>query len=331
LIDWNNKKVLVAGGAGMIGSHLAKRLHNEGAEVTIADALSSGSLMNLEHENGIKFFNTDLRLLENCLKVTNNNEYVFQLAADMGGIGYITKVGADLMFNNSLINLNMLRAARQANVPNYFFSSSACVYPAYKQTTPEVIPLKESDSDPAEPDQFYGWEKLYCEKLVKACQRDYSMNIKLARFHNIYGEVYTAFDKQKGKAPCHLIIKAIKHPNPPFAIWGDGKSTRSFMYVDDCIESVLRLMDTNYLEPINIGSNRLVTVDELANIIIDISGKQITPIHELDRPQGVRGRNCDPTIMQRVLGYSAETKLEDGLAKTYEWAIRHYSELENIN
>jgi GDP-D-mannose 3',5'-epimerase len=329
LIDWRNKRVLVAGGAGMIGSHLAKRLAREGAYVLVADNLSSGSKANLELKD-IEFRETDLRNIEHCLGVCRNQEYVFQLAADMGGIGYITQVGAELMFNNSLINMNMLRAAHFAGVPNYFFSSSACVYPAYRQTTPEVVPLKESDSDPAEPDQFYGWEKLYCEKLVKACQRDYSMNIKLARFHNIYGEVFTAFDKDRGKAPCHLIIKAIKHPEPPFAIWGDGKSTRSFMYVDDCIECILRLMATDYLEPINIGSNRLITVDDLAWLIIRLSDKNIQPIHELDKPQGVRGRNCDPKLMEQILKWKPKVGLELGLRLTYNWALEHYKELERI-
>jgi nucleoside-diphosphate-sugar epimerase len=330
-MNWTNEKVLIGGGAGMIGSHMARELLKRGARVTVVDNLSSGSRQNIQDiVNDVEFIDADLRVEDNCFKGMLGNKIVFQFAADMGGIGYITKYGAQIMENNTLINLNMLRAAKTCQVENYYFSSSACIYPEYKQTKEKVKPLKESDATPAQPDQFYGWEKLYTEKLAESFQRDYGMNIKIGRFHNIYGEVYTAFDKHKGKAPCHLIMKAIKHPNPEFSLWGDGKATRSYCYINDCIEAVLRLMDTDFHDPINIGSDRLISVDDLAKLIIDISGKNITPTHDLTKPQGVRGRNADLTLVRKVLKWEPQIDLEAGLANVYQWAENHLAELEGI-
>ncbi|MDD5648180.1 MAG: NAD-dependent epimerase/dehydratase family protein, partial [Dehalococcoidia bacterium] len=209
-MDWTNSKVLVAGGAGLIGSHMARTLLDRGARVRVADDLSSGSLNNIKDiKNKIDFHQIDLREKKNCLKMTKGIDYVFQFAANMGGIGYITSIGADIMRDNILINTNMLQSAYENKVGKYFYSSSACVYPEYLQKDAKVTPLKEDDAYPADPDQFYGWEKIFTEKLCEAYRTDYAMNIKIARFHNIYGEVYTAFDKQKGKAPCHLIMNAL--------------------------------------------------------------------------------------------------------------------------
>ncbi|MCJ7514492.1 MAG: SDR family NAD(P)-dependent oxidoreductase, partial [Dehalococcoidia bacterium] len=203
-MNWRGRKVLVAGGAGLIGSHLARTLANKGAEVCVADNLSSGSAKNIENiKNKVEFVFTDLRKEGSCDKLAKGKDYVFQLAANMGGIGYITAIGADIMRDNILINTNMLQAALENKVEGYFYSSSACIYPEYRQKDASVMPLKESDAIPADPDQFYGWEKLITEKLCEAYQKDYSMNIRIARFHNVFGEVYTAFDKEKGKAPCH--------------------------------------------------------------------------------------------------------------------------------
>ena len=329
MIDWKHKKVLVCGGAGMIGSYMSLELLRRGAKVVMADNLSSGSKKNIEKLYA-DFEEVDLRDRKVCEMLTEGKDAIFQFAADMGGIGYITAIGAQIMHNSAMINLNMLEAARKHEVPNYFYSSSACIYPEYLQKGTEVIPLKESDALPAEPDQFYGWEKLFTEKLVEAHQKDYGMNIRMARFHNIYGSVFTAFDKQKGKAPCHLIMKAIKHPNPPFELWGDGKATRSYLYIDDCIEAVLRLMDSDYEQPINIGSDRLISVDDLATLIINISGKDIVPKHDLSKPQGVRGRNADLTLVEQVLKWRPKVELEEGLKEVYEWAEKHYDELEGI-
>lgn len=330
-MDWTNSKVLVAGGAGLIGSHLARTLLNRGAKVRVADNLSSGSVNNIKDiKNKVDFHVEDLREKKNCLKLTKGINYVFQLAANMGGIGYITSIGADIMRDNILINTNMLQAAHENKVTKYFYSSSACVYPEYLQKDSKVVPLKEEDAFPADPDQFYGWEKIFTEKLCEAYRTDYGMNIRVARFHNVYGEVYTAFDKEKGKAPCHLIMKALKYPEQDYIVWGDGKQTRSFLYIDDCVEAVLKLVESDYTGPVNIGSDRLVTIDELAEITIKISGKKIEIKHDLTKPQGVRGRNADLTLVKKVLGWEPRVSLEEGLKRTYDWAQGRFAELENI-
>jgi GDP-D-mannose 3',5'-epimerase len=331
-MTWRGKRILVAGGAGMIGSHLARTLLDKGAKVDIADNLSSGSLKNIQDiQDKADVQIVDLREKNNCMKLTKDMDYVFQLAANMGGIGYITQIGADIMRDNILMNTNMLQASLENKVEGYFYSSSACVYPEYLQKNTEVVPLKEEDATPAEPDQFYGWEKIFAEKLCAAYQKDYGMNIRVARFHNVFGVVYTAFDKQKGKAPCHLILKALKYPEQDFVVWGDGKQTRSFLYIDDCIEGVLKLMESNYIEPVNIGSDRLVTIDELTQIVIKISGKNISIKHDLSKPQGVRGRNADLTLMKKVLNWEPKVSLEEGLKITYDWAEERVTELENIS
>ncbi len=330
-INWEKKKILVAGGAGLIGSHIARTLVNKGALVTVADNLSSGSRKNFEDfKSKIEFVSADLRKEANCVKLSEGKDYVFQLAANMGGIGYITAVGADIMRDNILINVNMVQSSFENKIKGYFYSSSACVYPEYRQKDSAVTPLKESDAIPADPDQFYGWEKLATEKLCEAYQKDYGMNIRMARFHNVYGEVFTAFDKDKGKAPCHIIMKVLRYPEQEFVLWGDGKQTRSFLYIDDCVEGVLKLMDSNYVKPVNIGSDRLVTIDELAQIIIKISGKRIEVKHDLSKPQGVRGRNADITLVKKEVGWEPKVSLEEGLKRTYEWASERMNELENV-
>ena len=268
-MNWKNKRVLVAGGAGMIGSHMARELLSRGAKVTIVDDLSSGSLKNIRDIlPDVEFFKRDLRKALVCDRLTRGKDIVFQFAADMGGIGYITTHFADLMINNTLINVNMLMAAHVNEVENYFYSSTACVYPNYKQLKTNVVPLKEEDAFPADPNEAYGWEKIYAERLADSFIKDFNMNIHVARFHNIFSGVYTAFDKDKGKAPCHLIMKAIRHPNPKMSVWGDGRATRSYLYVDDCVEAVLRLMNTNFHNSINFGSDRLISVDELSNMTL---------------------------------------------------------------
>jgi len=330
-------KHLVTGVAGMIGSHLARRLVGDGYKVVGVDNLSSGSVKNIHdlmlsnfNKGGFRFIEGDLRDFEFCIKVIQGVNFVWSLAANMGGIGFITSVHANIMRDNALINLNMLEAARMHKASRYFYSSSACAYAEHYQLKPDVAPLKESDAYPAMPDQSYGWEKIFTEQACVAYQKDYGMNIRIARFHNIYGAAFTAFDKQRGKAPCHLIIKALRHPNPPFEIWGDGESTRSFLYIDDCIGGMLKLMASDFSEPINIGSDRLISVNGLAGIIIGISGKDITPKYDPSKPQGVRGRNADLTLARQVLGWEPKVSLEDGLERVYRWAEEHFSELENI-
>ncbi len=327
-MNWSKQKVLVAGGAGMIGSHLARRLVELDANVTVVDNLSSGSLQNIRDLN-IKFYPYDLRVPGVCNGLAREKDVVFQLAADMGGIGYITAVGADIMYNSGLINLNMMEACKENKVPRVFFSSSACIYPEYKQLCEDVVPLKEEDAEPAQPDQFYGWEKLFTEKLCQAYQRDYGMAIRIARFHNVYGDGYTSFDKHKGKAPCHLILKAISGEKE-FVVWGDGKQTRSFLYVEDCIDAVLALTDSDVKEPLNIGTDRLISIDDLAKLVIRISGKRFNILHDVTKPQGVRGRNADLTKIKALIGWAPKVDLEEGLKQVYEWAKEHYDDLEGI-
>jgi nucleoside-diphosphate-sugar epimerase len=330
-IEWSNQKVLICGGAGMIGSHLAKTLAGMGSNVTIADNLSSASQKNIE---GIaaSFRRYDLRDKDRCKEVVRGQDYIFQLAANMGGIGYITSVGADIMYDSAQINLNMLDAYRNSDAKGYFYSSSACVYPEYLQTNTEVKPLKETDAYPAMPDQFYGWEKLFSEKVCEAFQKDYGLNIRMARFHNVFGPVYTAFDRKKGKAPCHIIYKVLTSADgAEIEIWGDGKQTRSFLYIDSCVEGVLKLVESDYTKPVNIGSDRLVTIDELTKIIIKISGKEIAIRHDVSKPQGVRGRNADLTLVKSALGWEPKISLEEGLRRTYQWAMERVTELENCS
>jgi GDP-D-mannose 3', 5'-epimerase len=324
-------KHLVTGAAGFVGSHLVRRLVRDGYEVVGIDNLSSGSTKNLQDVSGeFEFLKGDCRDAESCFGWAKGKDYIWSLAANMGGIGYITAVGADIMHDNALINLNMLKAAQQSGTPNYFYSSSACVYPMSRQINENVIPLKESDVYPAEPDQFYGWEKLFTEKTCEAYARDYNLRVRIARFHNVYGPAFTAFDRERAKAPCHLISKVIKHPNPEFTIWGDGKQTRSFLFIRDCLDGVITLMNSVYDKPVNIGSDYAVSINDLAGLIIKISGKAIEPSHDLNRPQGVRGRNSDNTLVKEVIGWQAAVSLQSGLVETYRWALEHFTELEGV-
>lgn len=327
-IDWCNKHVLICGGAGLIGSALAKRLVGYGAIVTIADNFSSGRMENL---TGIANYTSpiDLRDYNKCRQEAMGVDVIFQLAANMGGIGYITKIGFDIMADSAQININMLRAFLESDAEKYFYSSSACIYPEHLQTSSKVIPLKESDAWPANPDQFYGIEKIFSEKLCEAFQKDYgNMNIRVARFHNVFGANYTSFDREKGKAPCHLILKVLDCPDGgEIEIWGNGKQTRSFLFIEDCIDGILKLLDSNCYEPVNIGSDRLVTIDELAKIIIGISGKKITLRHDLTKPIGVQGRNADLTMVKEKVGWQPKYTLEQGLERVYRWAEIHRQEL----
>jgi len=311
---FKDAKVLVTGGAGFIGSHLARRLVSLGATVTIVDNLSTGKLQNIEDiRRNILFLKGDLRDARTAVKACSGRRYIFHLAADMGGMGYIAN-NARILNNNLRIDLKMLSAARaDLDLEAFLYASSACVYPEYKQNVPWVNPLRESDAYPAQPDTYYGWEKLTAEQMFKS-----ELHIRLPRLHNVFGP-YSSFD-ERGKAPMHLIVKAIKHPKPPFEIWGDGQQTRSFLYVDDCIEALIKLMESNYEEPINIGSDRLISINDLAKKIIKISGKNIYAKHVYGKPQGVRGRNADITLARKVVGWEPKTNLEEGLLRTYKWA-----------
>jgi len=309
-------RILVAGAGGFIGGHMSKRLYKERHFVRGVDIKWDGYFEEPYYSEKLTL---DLRNYENCLKATKDMDYVYQFAADMGGIGYITRIGADIMHNSVLININMLQAAVENRVKRYFWSSSACVYPEYKQLDSDVPSLKEEDAEPAAPDQFYGWEKLFTEKMCEAYKRDYGIEVRVARYHNVFGP-YGTYDGGREKAPAALCRKVVKASDPgEIEIWGDGEQTRSFLYIDDCIRGTMMLMESDHSEPLNIGSDRLVTIDELADIIIRISRKKIEKRHNLSAPQGVRGRNADLSLVKEILGWEPKVTLEQGLEKTYRW------------
>ena len=311
------QKILIAGGNGFVGSHLARHLLLRGNYVRVAD-VSPNEYMRSENYCSEEL-KLDLRELKNCLLATKGMDRVYNLAANMGGIGFITEVRAEVMHDNMLINVQMLEAVRLNKVERYFFSSSACVYPTYRQEDPDVKGLREEDAYPADPDSFYGWEKLLAEKTCEAYRRDYGVDIHVARYHNIFGPEGT-FKGGREKSPAALCRKVVEASNPgEVAIWGDGKQTRSYCYVDDCVRGTVLLMESVYEKPMNIGSERLVTIDDLADIIIRISGKTITKKYDLNAPQGVRGRNADISLARQVLGWEPKVSLEEGLANTYKW------------
>jgi nucleoside-diphosphate-sugar epimerase len=262
----------------------------------------------------------DLRRWENCLRATRGVEEVYALAADMGGMGFISCHHAQILHNNALINFHTLEAARQNGVRRYLFTSSACVYPEYRQATPDVTPLKEEDAYPALPQDAYGWEKLIAERLCLHYRQDYGLETRIVRFHNIFGP-YGTWEGGREKAPaalCRKIAVAKLTGNPEVEIWGDGEQTRSFCYIDDCVEGIHRLMRSDFAEPLNLGQDRMVTINELADIIAAIAGVSIVKRH-VPGPMGVRGRNSDNTRLRKVLNWEPQVSLEEGLARTYAW------------
>jgi len=310
------ERILITGGGGFIGSHLARYLYSQGHFVRVVDIKFDDYI---EEEYCSQRLQLDLRIFENCLKATEGIDRVYNLAANMGGIGFITSVFADVMHDNVLINTYMLEAAVRNRVKRFFFSSSACVYPNYKQTESDVEGLREDDVYPADPNEAYGWEKLFTEEMVKAYQKDRGLDVRIVRYHNIYGPEGT-YKGGKEKAPAALCRKVAGASNPGvLTIWGDGTATRSFCYIDDCVKGTVMLMESDYDKPLNIGSDRLVSVDELADIIIKISGKKMTKTYDLSEPEGVKGRNADLTLVKKVLGWEPQVSLEEGLEKTFHW------------
>lgn len=310
------KRILVTGAGGFIGHHLVTELKKRGHWVRGAD-LKQPEFCTSDAD---EFLVTDLRRWENCLEATKDVEWVFALAADMGGMGFISANHAAILHNNSLINIHTLDAARENGVSRYLYTSSACVYPEFKQTDADVTPLKESDAYPAAPQDAYGWEKLIVERLCTHYREDYGIESRIVRFHNIFGPLGT-WKGGREKAPaalCRKIAEAKLAGNDEIEIWGDGEQTRSFCHVDDCVDGILRLMDSDFAEPLNLGQDRMVTINELADLIAAAAGVEVRKKH-IDGPMGVRGRNSDNTLLRRVLDWEPVISLEVGLADTYAW------------
>jgi GDP-D-mannose 3', 5'-epimerase len=310
-----DKVALVTGAGGFIGHHLVSYLVGQGYLVRGVDIKAPEYAPSAAQE----FFELDLRLRDNCRAALNGVHEVYHLAADMGGIGYISGSHALITLNNTLINSHMIDAAKVSGVERFLFSSSACVYPQYLQTSADVTPLREEDAFPADPEEGYGLEKLFMEKLCQYASEDWHLPTRVVRFHNVYGPLGT-YDGGREKAPAAICRKiAGCADGGEIDIWGDGQQTRSFMYIDDCVEGIFRIMRSDHAAPLNLGTDELVTVDQLVDIVAEAAGKSITKRHDPSRPQGVRGRNSDNTRLRKVLEWEPNISLRQGIRPTYEW------------
>ncbi len=317
------KRILVAGGGGFIGGHLVANLLDQGHGVVAADIKPFTSWY--QRHEAADNISVDLEEKDACLAAAEGCDVVYNLACNMGGMGFIASNKALCMLS-VLINTHLLMAAKAHGVSEYFYSSSACVYPDYRQEAADLAALEESDAYPAMPENGYGWEKLFSERLCKHYEEDFGMNVRVFRFHNVYGP-YGTWSGGREKAPaaiCRKIIEAQANGTGEIEIWGDGEQTRSFMYIDDCITGIDKLMRSNHSDPLNLGRSELVSINQLADLVQDIAGVQVRRRYNLNAPQGVRGRNSDNTLIRQVLGWEPEVNLRTGLEKTYWWIKDQY-------
>jgi GDP-D-mannose 3', 5'-epimerase len=307
--------VLVTGAGGFIGHHLVNYLKARGERVRGVDLKEP----EFEASRADEFLILDLRRWEDCQRATEGMHEVYNLAANMGGIGFIEANKAVIMHDNVLINTHMVEAARLAGVERYLYTSSACIYPMYLQQSPDVTPLKEEDAYPADPEDGYGWEKLFSERQCRHYLEDYGLETRVVRFHNIFGPLGT-YQGGREKSPAAICRKiALANSGDEIEVWGDGMQTRSYCYIDDCVEGIHRLMRSDHREPLNLGQDRLITINELVDIVAAIAAKTIGRRHNLSAPQGVRGRNSDNSRLRDVLGWEPAISLEEGLRRTYLW------------
>ena len=312
------KKILVAGGGGFIGGWLVKELLSQGNQVTVVDVklISEWSQVFTEANN----LTRDLSLLDNCLELTKDVDEIYNLAADMGGIGFIEKNKSACMLS-VLINTHLLMGAKLNGVSKFFFASSACVYNATKQSSVELSGLKEEDAYPAMPEDGYGWEKLFSERMCTNFYEDFGLEVRIGRYHNVYGPK-GSWDGGREKAPaalCRKVAVAKYSVEKKIEIWGDGEQTRSFTFIEDCIKGSILLMESNVRDPLNIGSSEMVSINSLVTTIEKIAGVTLSRTYDLSEPKGVRGRNSDNSQIVKQLGWEPQIKLHEGMAKTYEW------------
>ncbi|HME89196.1 MAG TPA: NAD-dependent epimerase/dehydratase family protein [Chthoniobacterales bacterium] len=313
-----SEKIVVCGGGGFIGGHLVADLLRQGKEVRSVDVkpFSEWFQMFPEAEN-LEF---DLRDKENCERAVANADLVYNLASDMGGMGFIENNKALCMLS-VLVNTHLLMAAKDAGAKRFFYASSACVYAAGKQTGPNVTALKEEDAYPAMPEDGYGWEKLFSERMGRHFREDFGLATRVARYHNVYGP-HGTYDGGREKAPaaiCRKVIEAKLSGHHEIEIWGDGKQTRSFQWIGDCVKGTQMIMNGDFAEPLNLGSSELVSINQLVDIVEDIAGLKLKRRYNLSAPKGVNGRNSDNALIRKIFGWEPSTRLRDGLERTYRW------------